>query len=153
MPRPDQEIVMIRKTRSRTLVALTTATVVSLAALFACVRNSAPQPVPTTQPTENTPLSQPSGDAAATAKKSSDVGKLAYERLRCSLCHSIDGKGNKNSPLDGVGSKHDKAALRDWTIGAGAAKDALPDGIARLKSGFGTAQDLDALVDYLTTLR
>ena len=27
-------------------------------------------------------------------------GEAVYASLRCSLCHSIDGKGDKNGPLD-----------------------------------------------------
>ena len=31
-------------------------------------------------------------------------GKAAFAAQKCSMCHAIEGKGNKNMPLDGVGS-------------------------------------------------
>ena len=36
-----------------------------------------------------------------------------YEQQKCSVCHSIEGKGNKKGPLDGVGSK---LGRRDPTV-------------------------------------
>ena len=32
-------------------------------------------------------------------------GEAVYTAQKCSLCHAIAGKGNKLSPLDGVGAK------------------------------------------------
>jgi mono/diheme cytochrome c family protein len=34
--------------------------------------------------------------------------------LRCSLCHSIDGKGDKKGPLDEIGTKLTAAEIREW---------------------------------------
>ncbi|MBX3464886.1 MAG: cytochrome c [Planctomycetes bacterium] len=156
---------MIRKTRSLALACLTVGSVVALSTLFACMREATPSQAPASQPAA--PATPSVTDAAPTADArppaagpttsppavADERGKLAYERLRCSLCHSIGGQGNTNSPLDGVGKKHDKAALRHWTIGTGPAKERLPAGIVRMKSAFADDQDLDALVDYLAGLR
>lgn len=43
-----------------------------------------------------------------------NTGEAVYASLRCSLCHSIDGKGDKNGPLDEVGSKLTAAEIREW---------------------------------------
>lgn len=155
---------MIRKTRSLALASLTVASVVSLSTLFACMRNptaaeaqtAAPAPPPARPadaPAPGAGGQAADSQAAAAPAATNERGKKAYERMRCSLCHSIGGQGNTNSALDGVGKKHDKAALRHWTIGTGPAKEALPAGIVRMKSAFADDPDLDALVDYLASLR
>ena len=41
-------------------------------------------------------------------------GEAVYASLRCSLCHSLDGKGAKNGPLDDVGTKLTAAEIREW---------------------------------------
>ena len=43
-------------------------------------------------------------------------GMKVYEQQKCSLCHSIDGKGNKKGPLDGVGSKLSADEIRQWMV-------------------------------------
>lgn len=81
------------------------------------------------------------------------AGRAAYDRLRCASCHSVGGRGNTNLPLDGVAQRRDLQGLRDWTVGGGAARQAMAAGIARMKSNFAADPDLDALLDFLATLR
>jgi cytochrome c553 len=91
--------------------------------------------------------------AQADAKKPADAGRRAFERLGCAMCHSIAGRGNPDSPLDGVGQRLDRAALRDWATGTGAAQDKLPASIARRKARAAEDRDLDQLLDYLAALK
>src|SRR5688500_5449987 len=42
------------------------------------------------------------------------AGQKVYETQKCSLCHSVAGKGNAKGSLDGVGKKHTAADLKLW---------------------------------------
>lgn len=83
-------------------------------------------------------------------------GQQVYADQKCSMCHSIDGKGNAKGPLDGVGTKFTAAELREWlTDPAGMAtkhkadrKPAMPAKYASLPKA-----DLDNLVAYLSSLK
>ena len=83
-------------------------------------------------------------------------GAKVYAAQKCSQCHQIAGKGNKNSPLDGVGTKLSAADLRSWIV----------DPIAMAKKANSTkkppmankysklpAADIDSLVAYMQTLK
>src|SRR5215813_5368157 len=41
-------------------------------------------------------------------------GEAVYAAQKCSVCHSIAGKGGKASPLDGVGGKLSADDIRPW---------------------------------------
>ena len=43
-------------------------------------------------------------------------GKKVYAANKCKLCHSIDGVGNKKSPLDGVGGKLTVEDMKTWIV-------------------------------------
>jgi mono/diheme cytochrome c family protein len=81
-------------------------------------------------------------------------GAQVYVEQKCSLCHSVAGKGNAKGALDEVGTKLSAADLKAWIVDAkgmtaksGAARKpdmknyTLPDG------------DVDALVAYMGTLK
>lgn len=124
---------MLRQTRAKLLSGVTAAIVAGLAAAFSWISN------PRTSEAQVDPRVE--------------AGRRAYERLGCALCHSIGGVGSTDSPLDGVGARHDAAALRAWIIGADPARAELPASIARRKGRYAGEPDLDALVAYLQTLR
>jgi mono/diheme cytochrome c family protein len=74
---------------------------------------------------------------------------------KCSMCHSIEGKGNKKYPLDGVGSKLSAADIREWIVNP-------PVMIEKSKSTAKPAMkaysklpkaDVDALVAYMESLK
>ena len=87
----------------------------------------------------------------ALAKKGQEV----YAAKRCSMCHSVAGKGNPKGSLDGVGAKFSAEELREWIVNwkAMAAKHnatrkpPMPD-FSKLPKG-----EVDALVGYLQTLK
>ena len=157
---------MLRESRARWLAFATAAVVVLMAALFAWLRNpsgeaalagvspgavSAP-----TAPSERAPLPQagsatqqpPLVDAARLT-----AGRAAFTRLGCGRCHAFEGVGNPSLPLDGVGARRDAAALRDWTLGTGAAAAELGRGIVRAKSRAAEDAELDALIEVLAQSR
>jgi hypothetical protein len=131
---------MRREVRARWLAAATAVTVVALSALFAWLRNAPIGPAP---------------EAASTTVVDSRVaaGLRAFEELGCATCHAIGGVGNRTSPLDGIGSRRDAAAIRAWALGTGEAQSRLPPSVMRVKARAADAAELPALVDYLTTLK
>ena len=91
---------------------------------------------------------------AAGAQHAVAQGQKIYETQKCSLCHSVEGKGNVKGPLDGVGKKHSAADLKLWiTQPAEMAKKHAATRKPPMKS-FATLPpaDVDALVAYLQSL-
>ncbi len=126
---------MTRQSRARWLAFATAALVVLLAALFAWLRNvppSAPSPAPTT------------------SASGVDVGRAAFERAGCMVCHAAEGRGNASLPLDGVGARLDRPALRDAAFGTAAR---LPAAVAEIKRVRAGSVDAEAVLDYLQQLR
>jgi mono/diheme cytochrome c family protein len=83
-------------------------------------------------------------------------GATVYADQKCSVCHSIAGKGNAKGSLDGVGSTFSADELRQWiTDPAGMAakhkatrKPAMPAKYASMPK-----ENIDALVAYLASLK
>ena len=92
-------------------------------------------------------IASAAGDAAK--------GEQLYASQKCSMCHSIAGKGNKKYPLDGVGGKLSAADLHEWLVNPDAQiakKGEKP--VMKMKSYKSlSADDLDSLVAYLQTLK
>ena len=90
-------------------------------------------------------------DAAAVKK-----GQEVYAAQKCSICHSVAGKGSKANPLDGVGAKLSAADTREWIVNPvemtkkskSTKKPPMP-----AKYGSLPAADLDALVAYMQSLK
>ena len=82
-------------------------------------------------------------------------GQQVFEAQKCSLCHSVAGKGNAKGPLDGVGSKYSAADLKLWiTNPTEMAKKHNTTRKPPMKSYASLpAADVDALVGYLQTLK
>jgi mono/diheme cytochrome c family protein len=83
-------------------------------------------------------------------------GAQVYAAQKCSVCHSIAGKGGKQSPLDGVGSKLSAAEIRQWIVDpiemakktSSTKKPPMPNKYAKLP-----AAELDSLVAYMQSLK
>ena len=83
-------------------------------------------------------------------------GQQVYDAQKCSVCHSIAGKGAKQSPLDGVGSKLSADEIRQWIVepvemakkANSTKKPPMPKKYDKLPAG-----DLDALVAYMQSLK
>ena len=61
------------------------------------------------------------GTAAAQDAKV-EKGVKVFADQKCSLCHSIAGKGNAKGSLDGVGSKLKVEEIRQWIVEPAAIK-------------------------------
>ena len=89
---------------------------------------------------------------AALVKKGQEV----YAAQKCSVCHTVAGKGNKASPLDGVGAKLSADDIRLWIVNPTEAtakakstkKPPMPN-----KYGSLPAADIAALVAYMQSLK
>ena len=81
-------------------------------------------------------------------------GEKLFVDQKCTLCHSVAGKGNAKGPLDGVGSKDSAADIRAWITDANAmtAKTGAQRTPA-MKQFSLEKDDVDALVAYLTALK
>jgi mono/diheme cytochrome c family protein len=82
-------------------------------------------------------------------------GAKLYAESKCSMCHSIAGKGNAKGVLDDIGTKLSADDLRQWLVDpeamrvkAHAERKPLMKSYASLPKA-----DLDALVAYLQTLK
>ncbi len=95
-----------------------------------------------------------SGAAAQDAKV--EKGAKVYADQKCSLCHSIAGKGNPKGSLDDVGSKLTAEDIHHWIVDpvkmtAQAKADRKPPMPAKYAAL--PKDDLDALVAYLSSLK
>lgn len=92
----------------------------------------------------------------AAAQGDPKKGEQVYTAQKCSVCHSIAGKGGKANPLDGVGAKISAAETRQWitnpkemtTKANSQKKPPMPDRYGKLP-----AEDIDALVAYMQSLK
>ena len=90
----------------------------------------------------------------AVAQELKAKGEKLFVDQKCTLCHSIAGKGNVKGPLDEVGSKDSAADIRAWISDANAMT--AKTGATRkpaMKQFTLDKDDVDALVAYLTTLK
>src|SRR5687767_3812910 len=84
-----------------------------------------------------------------------DHGIKVYAAQKCNVCHSIEGKGKKTGPLDGVGSKLSGDEIREWLVNAPemtkktkSKKKPVMKNYAKLPK-----EDIDALVTYMQSLK
>lgn len=84
-----------------------------------------------------------------------DRGKIVFTAQKCSLCHSIEGKGNKKGPLDGVGSKLSADDIRKWIVTAKAMTAKAKATRQPPMKDYSTLApaDVDALVAYMSSLK
>src|SRR4051812_32286867 len=90
------------------------------------------------------------GVAGVASAQDPAAGAKVFADQKCSLCHSIGGKGNAKGPLDEVGTKLPAADIRAWiedapgmTAKTNAARKPVMKAYSLPKP------DVDALVAYL----
>ena len=92
--------------------------------------------------------------AGAAAAQDAAAGAKVYADQKCSVCHSIAGKGNAKGALDDVGSKLSAADIRAWIEDApGMTTKTKAERKPVMKSYSLAKGDVDALVAYLSTLK
>jgi mono/diheme cytochrome c family protein len=89
----------------------------------------------------------------AAAQGAVEKGAAVYAAQKCSLCHSIDGKGMAKGPLDGVGKKFTAEEIHDWIVKPVemAAKHNATRKPAMKPYTTLPKEDLDALVAFLAS--
>jgi mono/diheme cytochrome c family protein len=95
------------------------------------------------------------GAASAQDAKQIERGMKVYTEQKCSLCHSIAGKGNTKGPLDGVGSKLSEEDIRQWMVNpADMTKKTKAERKPFMKAYPNLPkEDLDAIVAYMLSLK
>jgi mono/diheme cytochrome c family protein len=114
----------MRRRRARLLAIATGAAVLALAMTFALLRRST--------------TSMPEGASV-------HAGARVYEELGCAGCHSLRGAGNASRPLDGVGRRLSREAIRTWIV----APEQMDPGVRKPSYDRVPKEDVDALVEYL----
>lgn len=95
------------------------------------------------------------GSAPAFAQDAAAKGAAVFAAQKCSMCHSIDGKGSAKGPLDDVGLKFKADEIRQWIVTPAemAAKHNATRKPAMKAFANLPKDDLDALVAYLASLK
>lgn len=90
----------------------------------------------------------------ASAQDATARGAQVFTDQKCSLCHSIAGKGNAKGPLDDVGSKLKADEIRAWITDA-KSMTAKTHATRKpeMKQYSLPKDDVDALVAYLSSLK
>lgn len=94
------------------------------------------------------------GVASVASAQDKAKGEAVYTAQKCSLCHSIAGKGNPKGALDDVGSKLKADDIRAWIVDAKA--QTAKTGATRkpdMKAYSLPKEDVDNLVAYLQSLK
>jgi mono/diheme cytochrome c family protein len=92
--------------------------------------------------------------ASTAAAQDKAKGVAVYTAQKCSLCHSIAGKGNAKGPLDDVGNKLKADEIRAWIVDAkGMTAKTAAARKPEMKSYSLPKDDVDNLVGYLATLK
>jgi len=91
---------------------------------------------------------------AAAAQEAHAKGEQVYAAQKCSLCHSIAGKGNAKGSLDGIGSRLSVDEIREWIVDAKGMTAKTKSPRKPAMRHFALPKDeVDALVAYLSSLK
>jgi len=91
---------------------------------------------------------------SAAAQESKAAGEKVYAEQKCSVCHSIAGKGNTKGALDEVGSKLTSDEIRAWLTDAkGMTEKTKAARKPVMKAYTLSKEDVDALVAYLSAMK
>jgi mono/diheme cytochrome c family protein len=98
-------------------------------------------------------MAQAAGAAPAPAQDAAGKGAAVFAAQKCSMCHSLDGKGSAKGPLDGVGLKLKPEEIRQWIVApVDMAAKAKATRKPAMKAYPNLAKDdLDALVAFMSS--
>jgi mono/diheme cytochrome c family protein len=92
--------------------------------------------------------------SAASAQDLKAKGAEVYTAQKCSLCHSVAGKGNPKGALDDVGTKLKADEIRQWLTDAkGMTAKTQATRKPEMKAYTLPKEDVDALVAYLSSMK
>ena len=90
----------------------------------------------------------------AMAQDAKAAGEKVYAAQKCSVCHSIAGKGNAKGPLDEVGSKLTADEIRAWITDAkGMTAKTKAARKPEMKVYTLAKDEVDGLVAYLSAMK
>jgi mono/diheme cytochrome c family protein len=94
------------------------------------------------------------GAASASAQDAKTQGEKLFTDQKCTLCHSVGGKGNVKGPLDEIGSKRSADDIRAWLTDA-KAMTAKTKAARKpeMKAYTLPKEDVDELVVYLSAMK
>ena len=92
---------------------------------------------------------------SAQDKTAAAHGEKIYNAQKCSMCHSIAGKGNAKGPLDNVGAKLSDEEIRQWLIAPRVMAEKAKSTRKPLMPEYSklSKEDLDGLIAYMKTLK
>jgi mono/diheme cytochrome c family protein len=91
---------------------------------------------------------------AASAQDARAKGEQVFTAQKCSLCHSVAGKGNQKGMLDEVGGKLSVGDIRQWIVDAkGMTAKTKATRKPDMKEFSLPKDEVDALVAYLSSLK
>jgi cytochrome c1 len=84
-----------------------------------------------------------------------EKGQKIFADQKCSMCHSVAGKGNPKGSLDNVGSELSAEEIRQWLLSPRVMADKKKSDRKPLMAAYTklTATELDSLVAYLKSLK
>lgn len=93
--------------------------------------------------------------AAAQDKAVIERGVKVYAEQKCSVCHSIGGKGNAKGPLDNVGVRLSADEIREWMVHPAEMTKKTKAERKPLMRAYPNLpkDDLDAIVAYMLSLK
>lgn len=92
--------------------------------------------------------------AGVAAQEAKAKGEQLFAAQKCSICHSIAGKGNPKGSLDAVGSKLSADEIRMWLVDAKAmTAKTKAQRKPEMRQFALPKEDVDALVAYLASLK
>lgn len=82
-------------------------------------------------------------------------GQQVYAEQKCSMCHSIAGKGNKAGALDDVGTRLSEEEIRQWMTNPRVMAEKVKATRKPLMPAYTklSKEDLDAVIAYMQSLK
>lgn len=92
---------------------------------------------------------------SAFAQTGAARGEKLYAEQKCSVCHSIAGKGNPKGPLDDVGARLSADDIRAWIVDPAAMTAKTKAARKPPMKAYASIpkDDLEALVAYMQSLK
>jgi len=84
-----------------------------------------------------------------------EKGMKLFTDQKCSLCHSVSGKGNSKGPLEDAAEKLSAADIREWLVHPEEMREKAHAERKPLMKSYSTLSkdDIDALVAYMQSLK